>query len=263
MLDYLFFGTLIVYFACIVFHTLALVFQNQKLSKAAWIVLYLAFVMNTAFIIARGIAAGRIPLANQFEFATAFAWGIGLMAIILRRNFDESWLGAAGSAAAFLVLSFAALQPRRISELMPALRSAWFSFHIGSAVFSYSSFMLAACFAMRYLFISKNCDEEDPKLLRLDYLSYRMTAFGFLLLTVTILTGCIWAEQAWSAFWTWDPKETWALITWLIYAAYLHLRLQKKWRGKRMAVYSLVGIVCVLFTFIGVNLLFTGLHSYK
>ncbi len=263
MLDYLFFGTLIVYFACIVLHTLALVFQNQKLSKAAWIVLYLAFVMNTAFIIARGIAAGRIPLANQFEFATAFAWGIGLMAIILRRNFDEPWLGAAGSAAAFLVLSFAALQPRKISELMPALRSAWFSFHIGSAVFSYSSFMLAACFAMRFLFISKNCDEEDPKLLRLDYLSYRMTAFGFLLLTVTILTGCIWAEQAWSAFWTWDPKETWALITWLIYAAYLHLRLQKKWRGKRMAVYSLVGIVCVLFTFIGVNLLFTGLHSYK
>ena len=263
MLDYLFFSALIVYFACIVLHTLALVFQNQKLSRTAWIIFYIAFALNAIFIIARGKAAGRIPLANQFEFATAFAWGIGLMAIILRRSTDEPWLGAAGSASAFLILSFAALQPRKISELMPALRSAWFSFHIGSAVFSYSAFVIAACFAVRYLSLSKKTEDGDPKLLRLDYLSYRMTAFGFLLLTVTILTGCIWAEQAWSAFWTWDPKETWALITWLIYASYLHLRLQKKWQGKRMAVYSLVGIVCVLFTFIGVNILFAGLHSYK
>ena len=263
MLDTLFFSALTVYFADIVLHTLAFVFKNKKLSAAAWILFYLAFGLNSAYIVARGIAAGRLPLANQFEFATALAWGIGLMAIILRRGTDEPWLGAAGSVAAFLILSFAALQPRKISELMPALRSAWFAFHIGSAVFSYSAFMIAACFAIRFLFLIKHAQEDDPRLLRLDYLAYRMTAFGFLLLTVTILTGCIWAEQAWSAFWTWDPKETWALITWLIYAAYLHLRLQKKWQGKRMAIYSLVGIVCVLFTFIGVNILFTGLHSYK
>ena len=162
-----------------------------------------------------------------------------------------------------MVISFAALQPRTVSELMPALRSTWFSFHIGSAVFSYSAFMISACISVQYLVLSGKTEDKDERLEKLDYLSYRMIAFGFLMLTVTILTGCIWAEQAWGAFWTWDPKETWALITWLIYAAYLHLRLQKKWQGKRMAVYSLVGIVCVLFTFIGVNILFSGLHSYK
>ena len=263
MLDILFFSALVLYFAGVVLHMLALAFRSDKLSKTAWLVFFAGFAVNSAYIVARGVTAHRLPLANQFEFATAFAWAIGLFALILRRSVKEPWLGAVTAPAAFLILSFAALQPRQISELMPALRSAWFAFHIGSAVFSYSAFVISACFAVRYLILAKTAEEDDARLIKLDYFSYRMIAFGFLLLTVTILTGCIWAEQAWSAFWTWDPKETWALITWLIYAAYLHLRLQKKWRGKRMAVYSLVGIVCVLFTFIGVNVLFTGLHSYK
>ena len=264
MLDVLFFSALVLYFAGVVVHFLGLAFRNEKLGRIAWIIYYAGFALNSAYIIARGVTAHRIPLSNQFEFATAFAWGISLLAILLRRTIRESWLGAMTSAAAFMVLSFAALQPRTVSELMPALRSTWFSFHIGSAVFSYSSFMISACVSIQYLRLEKK-DEEGgaERLERLDYLSYRMIAFGFLILTVTILTGCIWAEQAWGAFWTWDPKETWALITWLIYAAYLHLRLNKKRQGHSMAVYSLVGIVCVLFTFIGVNVLFAGLHSYK
>ena len=262
MLDILFFSALVLYFAGVVVHFIGLAFRNEKLGRVAWLIFYAGFALNSAYIIARGVTAHRIPLSNQFEFATAFAWGIGLLAILLQRSIRESWLGATTSAAAFMILSFAALQPRTVSELMPALRSAWFSFHIGSAVFSYSAFMISACVSLQYLRLEKK-DGDSDRLGRLDYLSYRMIAFGFLMLTVTILTGAIWAEQAWGAFWTWDPKETWALITWLIYAAYLHLRLQKKWQGKRMAIYSLVGIVCVLFTFIGVNVLFVGLHSYK
>ena len=263
MLDILFFSGLVLYFAAVVAHLLGLAFRSEKITKIAWPVYYAAFALNAAYMVARGIAAHRLPLANQFEFATAFAWCVGLMAIVLHRRTQEAWLGALASAASFLILSFAALQPRTVSDLMPALRSAWFSFHIGSAVFSYSAFMIAACFGLRYLTLCKGPEPDTARLDRLDYLSYRMIAFGFLMLTVTILTGCIWAEQAWSAFWTWDPKETWALITWIIYAAYLHLRLKKKWQGKRMAIFALAGIVCVLFTFIGVNVLFTGLHSYK
>ena len=263
MHDVLFFAGVVVYFITVVLSFLALAFRSEKLSRLGWLAFYAAFALNSVFIIYRGIAAGRLPLANQFEFAAAFAWCIALLAIILHRSIKESWLGALTSAAAFMVISFAALQPRKISELMPALRSAWFAFHIGSAVFSYSGFMIAACVSLRYLTLQKKPDAAEDQLEKLDYLSYRFIAFGFLMLTVTILTGCIWAEQAWSAFWTWDPKETWALITWLIYAAYLHLRLQKKWQGKRMAVFAVIGIICVLFTFIGVNVLFTGLHSYK
>lgn len=262
MLDILFFSALVLYFAGVVVHFIGLAFRNEKLGRVAWLIFYAGFALNSAYIIARGVTAHRIPLSNQFEFATAFAWGIGLLAILLQRSIRESWLGATTSAAAFMILSFAALQPRTVSELMPALRSAWFSFHIGSAVFSYSAFMISACVSLQYLRLEKK-DGDSDRLGRLDYLSYRMIAFGFLMLTVTILTGAIWAEQAWGAFWTWDPKETWALITWLIYAAYLHLRLQKKWQGRRMAICSLAGIVCVLFTFIGVNVLFVGLHSYK
>ena len=263
MLDILFFSGLAVYFVSVITHFLSLAFRNEKIAKAAWLFFTAGSALNLAYMVARGIAAGRIPLANQFEFATAFAWAIGLMAIVLHRRTRETWLGALTAAASFLILSFAALQPRTVSDLMPALRSAWFSFHIGSAVLSYSAFMIAACVSLRYMMLDKKPETEPESLDRLDYLSYRMTAFGFLMLTVTILSGAIWAEQAWSAFWTGDPKETWALITWLIYAAYLHLRLQKKWQGRRMAIYSLAGIVCVLFTFIGVNVLFTGLHSYK
>ena len=263
MLDTLFFSGLVLYFVSVVTHLLALAFRSERITKIAWPVYYAAFALNAAYMVARGVTAHRLPLANQFEFATAFAWCIGLLAIVLRSRTQEPWLGALASAGSFLILSFAALQPRTISDLMPALRSAWFSFHIGSAVFAYSGFMIAACFGLRYLTLCKNPETDAARLEKLDYLSYRMIAFGFLMLTVTILSGCIWAEQAWSAFWTWDPKETWALITWIIYAAYLHLRLQKKWQGKRMAVFALAGIVCVLFTFIGVNVLFTGLHSYK
>ena len=263
MLDFLFFSGLALYFAAVIAHFLGLAFKNEKITKIAWLLFYAGFALNLAYMVARGITAHRLPLSNQFEFATAFAWVIGLMAIVLQRRTKEDRLGALTSAAAFLILSFAALQPRGVSDLMPALRSAWFSFHIGSAVVSYSAFMIAACVSLRYMMLFGKPDTQQERLDSLDYLSYRMIAFGFLMLTVTIITGAIWAEQAWSAFWTWDPKETWALITWLIYAAYLHLRLQKKWQGKRMAIFALAGIVCVLFTFIGVNVLFNGLHSYK
>ena len=263
MLDFLFFTGLALYFVSVVAHFMGLAFRKEGVTRIAWIIFYGGFALNLAYMIARGVVAHRLPLANQFEFATAFAWVIGLMAILLHRRTNESWLGALTAAAAFLILSFAALQPRKVSELMPALRSAWFSLHIGSAVVSYSAFMVSACASLRYMMLAGKESSESERLERLDYLSYRMIAFGFLMLTITILTGCIWAEQAWSAFWTWDPKETWALITWLIYAAYLHLRLNRKWRGKRTAIYSMVGIVCVLFTFIGVNMLFVGLHSYK
>ena len=96
----------------------------------------------------------------------------------------------------------------------------------------------------------------------MDYMSYRMIAFGFLMLTITILTGALWAEQAWSSFWTWDPKEVWALITWIIYAVYLHLRLRSKKSGIKMAWFALIAVPVVLFTFAGVNTLIPGLHSY-
>ena len=145
---------------------------------------------------------------------------------------------------------------------MPALRSAWFGVHIGSAVLAYAAFVIAGCIGARYLVFTKRQEPDKKALDQMDFLSYRLVSFGFLFLTVVILSGAIWAEQAWSRWWSWDPKETWALITWIIYAVYLHQRLRMNWQGKRMALMSLVALVCVLFTFAGVNLLLPGLHSY-
>ena len=186
---------------------------------------------------------------------------MSLLTIVLSRRMKADWLAVAAMPAALLVMVYAALQPMEIHDLMPALRSAWFGVHIGAAVISYSSFVIAGVSGLRYLMTEKN-NGERRLLDQMDYLSYRMIAFGFLFLTVVILSGAIWAEQAWSAFWTWDPKEVWALITWIIYVVYLHLRLRGKRKGTVMAWYAMIAVPVVLFTFAGVNTLMSGLHSY-
>ena len=258
----LFFGSLALYFAAAVLQFVGTLFNKDKVAKIAWLVFLAGLAAQTLYLIVRGVTARRLPLSNQFEFATAFAWGIALMLLIVRLRLKADWLSVAVMPVVFLVLSYAALQPRELTELMPALRSAWFGFHIGSAVFSYSAFIIAGCVGLRYLIVSKKGSADELKLHQMDYLSYRMIALGFLLLTVTILSGALWAEQAWSAFWTWDPKEVWALITWIIYAVYLHLRLRAGRKGTRMAWYLVIAVFVVFFTFAGVNTLLHGLHTY-
>ena len=262
-MNILFFGSLVLYFVAMALQFATLAFKKEKLGKAAWMVFLAAFAAHTLYIVVRGIAAKRLPLSNQFEFATGFAWGVGLMLLVLRTRMKAEWLSVIAMPMTFLLLSFAALQPREITDLMPALRSGWFGFHIGSAVISYSAFVVAGCIGLRYILLDRKGREEDSfKLKQMDWLSYRLVALGVLMLTVTILPGAIWAEQAWSAFWTWDPKEVWALITWIIYVVYLHLRLRNRKQGLSMAWYVLIAVPVVLFTFAGVNTLMSGMHSY-
>ena len=260
MLNAIFFAGLILYFVAALLEFVGMVFKKKPVTKAAWLLFLVGAGCNTVYLVVRGAVAGRLPLSNQFEFATAFAWGVAVMVIVIQTRFKAEWIRAAAIPMAFLILSYAALQPKEITELMPALKSAWFGLHIGSAVFSYAAFVLAGCGGLRWLLHEKK--HPKAQLAQLDYLCYRLVALGFLLLTVVILSGAIWAEQAWSAFWTWDPKETWALITWILYAIYLHLRLRKKLSGKIMAWFVVIAVPVVLFTFVGVNTLLPGLHSY-
>ena len=258
----LFFAAFAVYAAAVVLEFTGTAFKKEKLLKGAWIVFLAAFALHTVFLIARGVLARRLPLSNQFEFANAFAWGVALMLIVMRGRLKTDWLSVAAMPAALLVMVYASLQPMEIKDLMPALRSAWFGVHIGSAVLSYAAFVIAGCIALRYLLAVKKGNADKKALDQMDYLSYRMVAFGFLFLTVVILSGAIWAEQAWSAFWTWDPKEVWALITWIIYAVYLHLRLRSRRKGTFMAWYLVIAVPVVFFTFAGVNTFMHGLHTY-
>lgn len=263
MMDILFFAALIAYFAASVLQIAGTALARKRLTAAARWLLAAALMLHTGFSVWRGLVAGRLPLANQFEFASGFAWATAIMGFVLYRKLKHEWTMAAAMPAAFLVLSYAAFQPMEIKEIMPALRSTWFALHIGSAAFSYAAFAIAGGLGAAYLIqVRKGKQAEESRMKQMDYLSYRMVCLGFLLLTVVILSGAIWAEQAWSAWWTWDPKETWALITWIIYAIYLHQRMRKNWQGKRMAWFAIIALVCVLFTFAGVNLLLPGLHSY-
>lgn len=257
----LFFAALAVYAVAVILQFTGTAFKKEKLLKLAWYVFLAAFALHTVFLIARGVAAKRIPLSNQFEFANAFAWGVALMLIFIRGRMKADWITVAAMPAALLVMTYAALQPMEIHDLMPALRSAWFGVHIGSAVLSYSAFVIAGVSGLRYLLAAKK--GADGRILdQMDYLSYRMITFGFLFLTVVILSGAIWAEQAWSSFWSWDPKEVWALITWIIYAVYLHLRLRGKRKGTAMAWFVVIAVPVVFFTFAGVNTFMHGMHTY-
>ena len=258
----LFFAAFALYALAVALEFAGTAFKKEKLLEAAWYVFLAAFALHSAFLVWRGIAAKRLPLSNQFEFANAFAWGVALMLIVMRRRLKTDWLSVVAMPATLLVMTYAALQPMEIRDLMPALRSAWFGVHIGSAVLSYAAFVIAGSIALRYLLAVKKGSADKKALDQMDYLSYRMVAFGFLFLTVVILSGAIWAEQAWSAFWTWDPKEVWALITWIIYAVYLHLRLRMRKRGTAMAWYLVIAVPVVFFTFAGVNTLMHGLHTY-
>jgi cytochrome c-type biogenesis protein CcsB len=151
---------------------------------------------------------------------------------------------------------------------MPSLRSSWLGFHVSTAIIAYGSFGVSAVVSAIFLFRGRMRDDRFwgqhiPPREKLDAISYRSVCLGLLFLTFTILSGAIWAEQAWGSYWSWDPKETWSLITWIIYAIYLHLRLGRGWRGKSAAIFAVVGFVAVLFTYVGVNTLLPGVHSYR
>ena len=258
----LFFIAFAAYAVSVILEFSGTAFRKKGLLRAAWIAFLAAFALHSVFLVARGVAAKRLPLSNQFEFANGFAWGVALFTVAVCTRLKTDWLKVAAMPAALLIMTYAALQPMEIRDLMPALRSAWFGVHIGSAVLAYAAFVIAGCVGARYLILSKKAGDDQKALEQMDFLSYRLVSFGFLFLTVVILSGAIWAEQAWSAFWTWDPKEVWALITWIIYAVYLHLRLRGKKKGRQMAWYLVIAVFVVFFTFAGVNTLLHGLHTY-
>ncbi len=258
----LFFIAFAAYAVSVILEFSGTAFRKKRLLRAAWIAFLAAFALHSVFLVARGVAAKRLPLSNQFEFANGFAWGVALFTVAVCTRLKTDWLKVAAMPAALLIMTYAALQPMEIRDLMPALRSAWFGVHIGSAVLAYAAFVIAGCVGARYLILSKKAGDDQKALEQMDFLSYRLVSFGFLFLTVVILSGAIWAEQAWSAFWTWDPKEVWALICWILYAVYLHLRLRGKKKGRQMAWYLVIAVFVVFFTFAGVNTLLHGLHTY-
>ena len=264
----LFTAVMLIYFASMILYFAYIAVKKEGLAKTAGILQISGLVLHTAALVCRGIGAGRLPLTNQYEFATSFAWGLNLVSLIFIRRFRFHVLGAFASPVSFLVIGYAAMQSKEVHALMPALRSGWLGFHVSTAIIAYGafgvSFAIGLIFLMRDRFTAKGfMDQHIPDRETLDTIGYRSVALGLLFLTFTIITGAIWAERAWGSYWSWDPKETWSLITWIIYMIYLHQRIRKGWKGRSAAIFAVIGFACVIFTYIGVNTLIPGIHSYR
>jgi cytochrome c-type biogenesis protein CcsB len=213
---------------------------------------------------------GHAPLSNLYESLVFFAATIALIYLFVERKYGSPVISAFTAPLAFLAMAYASLSPNindRIQPLIPALKSNWLIAHVITCFIGYGAFAVAFGVSIMYLLKGKkdagpsSLLDHFPDISVLDELTHQLIMFGFLFLSVGIITGAVWANSAWGRYWGWDPKETWSLITWFVYATLLHARLMRGWRGNRIAVLSIIGFAAVLFTYFGVNLL-PGLHSY-
>ena len=257
----------LLYLSGVIFHRRTIMFWGSVTGAATLVVQLAAMILR--WWESYRIGYGHAPLSNLYESLVFAAWAIMLIYLVMEYRTKERALGVFPALFAFLAMAYASFSTgvsSKIQPLLPALKSNWLIAHVVTCFIGYAAF--AVSFGISILYITRESKQEAsahsllPDIRRLDELNYQMVLFGFLWLSLGIITGSVWADLAWGAYWSWDPKETWSLITWLIYAALLHARAMKGWRGGRVAWLSVIGFGCVLFTYFGVNFLLGGLHSY-
>jgi cytochrome c-type biogenesis protein CcsB len=237
----------------------------------------LAALVHLAGLVSRGLASDpiRVPWGNMYEFAVVGSFGVTLMYLLLIRKYKLRWLGLPVTGFAIVVLMLAVLLLYvPAGPLVPALQSYWLVIHVLAAATGAGAFTVGAMASVLFL-IRERAERRGtlkatgyiarlPESKILDRSAYRVHAFGFPIWTfAALVAGPIWAQYAWGRYWGWDPKEVWAFITWVVYAAYLHARATAGWKGRAAAVIALIGFATVLFNFVGINLFGSGLHSYS
>ena len=218
---------------------------------------------------------GHIPVSNLFDVFVLFCVVTGLLYLYYETRYRQRALGALAlliisAAVAFLIYYAVAYHADKIEPLVPALKSYWMKIHVPANFIGYGSFAFSAMVGVAYLLRDRaerlhpdgRVVRRLPSLEMLDDIMYRYIALGFAFFTLATILGALWAAEAWGGYWSWDPKETWALIVWLNYAAWLHMRFSKGWRGRPLAVWSFIGLIVTTFCFLGVNIFLSGLHSY-
>ena len=265
-------------------------------NKSSDFVKSLAIIANifiTLQLISRWIISSHFPISNLFESLCFLSWGLILAQLILEREYQTPIISTLSIPIILLTLGFACFvlpeDLRSSSNLVPALRSSWLVMHVSVVMLSYASLIIGSCLSVSVLLIDNNqalqirsnsvgiggykISNNETKnevikpykfshLEKLDTLSYRSILVGFVLLTLGLVSGAVWANEAWGTWWSWDPKETWAFISWLFYAAYLHMRISKGWQGRKPALLATSGFFIVLICYLGVNFWGVGLHSY-
>lgn len=273
--------TTFIYLAATVCYVALAFFRLEKLGLLATVLTIVGVLTNSTGIGLRWAESyrqgiGYVPLSNMYESLVFFAWTIALVYLAIEYIYKTKYLGSYIVSSAFLTMAYASFSSefsKDIKPLLPALQSNWLAAHVITCFIGYAAFTIAGGLAILYLTRaggSAGCGQKKPRtpdtskldLPQLDTIIHKMIMFGFLWLTTGIVTGAIWANSAWGTYWSWDPKETWSLITWFIYALALHARYTRSWSGTRMAWVALLGLLSVAFTYYGVNFLLSGLHSY-
>ena len=273
-------------------------FWSASSAQRTGVVQLLVAVANlllTAQLVLRWWESGHFPISNLYESLCFLAWACTLTQLLVERTWPSPIVAAAATPMGLGCIAFASFalpdQLQTSAPLVPALRSSWLVMHVSVIMVSYAALLVGSLLSLAVLFTDRGEALElrsssigsggyrravattEGGLIQLqsvqfstneqlDSLSYRTITVGFLMLTVGIVSGAVWANEAWGSYWSWDPKETWALICWLVYAAYLHTRLSRGWQGRRPALVAASGLVVIVVCYIGVNLLGIGLHSY-
>ena len=244
--------------------------QKQKFGSCGFVLVLSGWILQAGLLAYRWLVFKSFAVSNLYESLNFFAWIIVSVYIISEFR-QKQWTD--GVFVLPLVVSLAAYAATLNSDLRPmpaVLKSPWMAVHVTLCFLSYACFTLAFCFAVMYIWQEKELKSRKldgfffrlPALEFLDRLGYRAVVFGFVFLSLGIVSGSIWAQKAWGVFWNWDPKETWSLVMWLLYLVYLHGRLMSGWRGKKSAYLATIGFAVMLFTYLGVSFLLPGLHSY-
>ena len=267
-------------------------------SKARFLIV-VANLFLTSQLILRWWQSGHFPISNLYESLCFLTWGCTLMQLFVERAWSSPIVSAVATPISLLSIGFASfVLPENLqlsTPLVPALRSSWLIMHVSVIMCSYAALLIGSILSFAVFLVDWNkqfnirnssigsggfrhssdlyLNDQNDKFNsiqpigftnaeQLDSLSYRAITAGFLLLTVGLISGAVWANEAWGSWWSWDPKETWALICWLVYAAYLHTRITRGWQGKKPAIIAIAGFFVIIVCYIGVNLLGVGLHSY-
>lgn len=265
------------YVLAAVFHVL-LLSGKKKAGLIADLIFKTGFLLHTAFIVTRGINVRRVPFVGHYEFGNLFIWATVLLYFLLkwRRRGKFNIVGAFLTLIVVLYLSYLIVIPvlfpsinidRMHRALKPVLRSSWLKIHVSASAFGYAGFTLAFTAAVMWLLRSRLPEKKYPARIMPDCSTveefmYSAAVIGFLFQSIMIITGAVWADISWGRYWGWDPKEVWALITWFVYAVYLHARLTRGWTGGRAVALVLIGWLAMLFTWTGVAWWLTGIHSF-
>lgn len=245
----------------------ALVFRREGQLRTAVIIAGVGLLPHTAAIAIRWVATERPPFISLYELVSTSAWvAIATYLVVQQALRAVRPLGVAVMPVAFLAIGATLTLSPEANVLTPALKSWWLVFHILFAMIAHSCFAIA--FASAVLFLTRRGEPKSgqksliPPPERLDRIIEQFIVFGFICDTAMVLSGSIWANNAWGRFWGWDPVETWSLITWLLYGLYMHLRFLRSWRGRSSAIYAVVAFLLVVFSYWGVSHIWTSIHDY-